>query len=521
MTSRPKPDGTEHSVDVTGVKPVPVRFWWLKRILIVGGIVLLAMAALRLWWGWEAHRRLQAEIDNYVAAGEPIYPKDFDSKWVPDDLKAATFLLDAAAALDVSPEQERLIGALADAPEEINGHLDEVAKIIKANAKSLALLRQARTRQKIERAAPTKGPASNTIEYVFRQPALSEMLGMAVSFYHITGNDAQAIETAADAIAQAEVADMFSSNAWLHAGTLAQRLWLVQSLEFLTPNLMIRPVVSISEETDPLATRAAVASLIKKLLDESPLRRGLVTAMQAERRIQLDRVRLCVSGEASARVLRSYGNIVPPSAWERVETFVFRPRLELDAIRIIRRASAFVDAARQSTWPVALATFPKSPTPESAMRSILPQAGGDRDDYSLFAFHAHFHVLGLTRMAATALAIRLYELDHGRRPEELAQLVPDYLDTVPLDPFADGGRTLGYRPRQPNPVLYCIGENGIDHGGAFTCRGDDIHSEDLDIPFFLDGSRPRRVDPPPAVPPPSPETREDNHYEEHDERDTD
>ena len=114
MSSPPSPDGTEHSGGEMTVEPVPVRFWWLKRILLVGGIVLVAMGALRIWWGWEAHRRLQAEIDKYIAAGEPIYPEDFDSKWVPDDQNAVKFLLDAAAeAIGVPDEAPRNLDSRA------------------------------------------------------------------------------------------------------------------------------------------------------------------------------------------------------------------------------------------------------------------------------------------------------------------------------------------------------------------------------------------------------------------------
>lgn len=59
-------------------EPIPPRYWWLKRIGVVCLALLLALAALRWWWGCDAHHRLQAEIDKIIAAGEPIYPQDFD-----------------------------------------------------------------------------------------------------------------------------------------------------------------------------------------------------------------------------------------------------------------------------------------------------------------------------------------------------------------------------------------------------------------------------------------------------------
>ena len=73
-------------------EPIPKRFWWLKRIAVGVGVLIVALSCLRWWWGWEAHGRLQARIDQYLAAGEPIYPEDFDSEPVPDDLNAAWML---------------------------------------------------------------------------------------------------------------------------------------------------------------------------------------------------------------------------------------------------------------------------------------------------------------------------------------------------------------------------------------------------------------------------------------------
>lgn len=89
----------ERPANTAQVRPVPVRYWWLKRILFGCGVILIGLVALRIWWGWEANRRLQAGIDGYIAAGEPVYPEDFDQSAVPDDQNAAKMYDDAAAAL--------------------------------------------------------------------------------------------------------------------------------------------------------------------------------------------------------------------------------------------------------------------------------------------------------------------------------------------------------------------------------------------------------------------------------------
>lgn len=49
-----------------------------------------------------------------------------------------------------------------------------------------------------------------------------------------------------------------------------------------------------------------------------------------------------------------------------------------------------------------------------------------------------------TRQLLVALAARAYELEKGRRPARLADLVPDYLKAVPQDPLT--GKDLDYKP---------------------------------------------------------------------------
>ena len=79
-----------------------------------------------------------------------------------------------------------------------------------------------------------------------------------------------------------------------------------------------------------------------------------------------------------------------------------------------------------------------------------------------------YRAVATRRMAATALAIRLYEIDHGRRPDELGELVPEYLQAVPPDPLAAGGAPLRYIRDGDYPRLYSVGSNGVDEGGQYA-----------------------------------------------------
>ncbi len=104
----------------------------------------------------------------------------------------------------------------------------------------------------------------------------------------------------------------------------------------------------------------------------------------------------------------------------------------------------------------------------------------------------HYQVIAQRRMAAIALAIRLYEIDHGRRPAELAELVPDYLDEVPTDPMAPDGATFRYLPEAEIPLLYSLGENGADDGGLVWDEKLEKYNRNdrRDLVFLLDGKLP-------------------------------
>jgi len=66
--------------------------------------------------------------------------------------------------------------------------------------------------------------------------------------------------------------------------------------------------------------------------------------------------------------------------------------------------------------------------------------------------------------AQTAIAIERYRRVEGYPPESLENLVPVYLESVPKDPF--DGRNLRYITREKGFVVYSIGDDLTDNGGA-------------------------------------------------------
>ena len=68
------------------------------------------------------------------------------------------------------------------------------------------------------------------------------------------------------------------------------------------------------------------------------------------------------------------------------------------------------------------------------------------------------------RVTQTALAVERYRLAKGHLPQSLDNLVPAYMEAVPIDPF--DGRSLKYRTLESGFVVYSVGYDLTDDGGA-------------------------------------------------------
>ncbi len=71
----------------------------------------------------------------------------------------------------------------------------------------------------------------------------------------------------------------------------------------------------------------------------------------------------------------------------------------------------------------------------------------------------------------THFALRCFKIDHGRFPEDLEELVPNYLSELPRDLYSDD--PLLYRQQEGGYLLYSVGENEVDNGGVETKDGMD------------------------------------------------
>jgi hypothetical protein len=67
------------------------------------------------------------------------------------------------------------------------------------------------------------------------------------------------------------------------------------------------------------------------------------------------------------------------------------------------------------------------------------------------------------RLVRTDVALHLYRLQRSSYPARLEDLVPQYLDSVPIDPFSE--KALIYKPQTNSYLLYSVGPDRKDDGG--------------------------------------------------------
>jgi hypothetical protein len=82
----------------------------------------------------------------------------------------------------------------------------------------------------------------------------------------------------------------------------------------------------------------------------------------------------------------------------------------------------------------------------------------------------------------TILALRAYELTHGKLPPDLNVLVPEFLDAVPVDDF--DGRPLRYSAEKK--IVYSVGKNLKDDGGDDQASPTNPSQRHLDLVYRFD-----------------------------------
>ncbi len=459
--------------------PIPPRYWWLKRIAIAVGLLIVGLVGLRLWWGHIVDRRIDEMVAKYHAAGDPILPEDFVTESLPDDQNAVWYFEQAGTSITYPNGVDIDIHDI-----DFNGELHytnaaDVAAIIEANTRVIELAHTARKMRKADWKFDATQPLL-TINQTPRAPFRSLVYFLRVAATHdaLKGKPLDAIARISDVLV---LSDVFREESTLVSQIVAD----AQAMAACDTIRKIAPLLARAKPNED------VKRLIAALLDIQSSKQGWNRAMLFEQAQLLDTLTRLADARLTATNFAGVTVGGTTSPLMTIYVVALGPMLKTSGFDMIAHTHKAQEAGTMASYQQATKHFDEW--------SAFDQMSGFPTDQLTIGIRGklvgsysrvillHFRHRAIRFATATVLAINLFESDHGRRPETLDELVPDYLPSVPLDPFAPGDQPIRYLPHAEDPRLYSVGENGIDDDGAFdesdlSGRG----GKSPDIPFFLD-----------------------------------
>ena len=512
-------------------EPNPPRYRWLKRSVMIAAAVLVAVAGLRVWTG----HRAQARLDAAVAAirgegeeggeggeGEALLVEDLRAQPLPVEENRVTHLKRAWAEWPTVPGRGVTVvetdwwvhhGSADDPPPD---PIPDDAAYLASLSGVLADLRRAEEASGTDWGVRITRPIiSIQIPHLGDSRRLMHVIDDAADRAAAVGDAGLALELLrlqfVIAEANFEGQPRMRVTGLVAVSIQANAIW---QLEKLLPGLAL-----------DAGSRDEARRLLAVLLDDAAFERGQSDAWIGGRAMDFDAVMWIVEGRGSGSGAFGWNTALDrrlsPVVYSRFGRVLFRPLMVEDARRTLTESTRAIDAVRGGR--------------NAASRAEVRRLGERLDEeaerlesrarYPLTLMHApvfeamlrtETRLLMARRLAAVALAIKLYEAEHGRRPATLAELVPTYLPAVPRDPMRADGGPVRYRPDEavlvpwqqrdpddpnapltplpePGPaIVYSVGLDGIDQGGVIFVGDDGTpdpsakHSEGGDMYFLLD-----------------------------------
>lgn len=418
----------------------------------------------------QAQKALEADLEALHGKGEPARAEDLDRPAVAD---AENAVLDLRAAIKSVNTESKALRAYDDLNWPLSVPLSKEQETIarawvKECAPALKLIKSAMAKGKVNWKRPYTTPLIKVmLPDLSGMRMLANILQPAALVAHADGDDIAALEHVRELL--------FLSRAAGDEPFLVSHL-VGLGIDALACDVCRRigPTLQLGKEP---AMREQLRRTIAELLDETEVNGHMRRAMQGERLCQVD---LALALAAGKMTLDELAGASGSGRAGGVKDLGLKPEevapIALTDARILLGAMArVVDAGTAGDLPTALTKMKPWPPPERmdpkkhfyvAMMAPSLEKG----------FAAHYTGLANRRLAATALAIRWYAMDHdGKVPQTLQDLVPAYLPTVPADPMVAGGAPLIYVP--DDELVYSVGVDGQDDGGDAgngTTRGRDI-----------------------------------------------
>jgi hypothetical protein len=428
-------------VDSRKPRSKAARFARHPAVFITEILLILCVGALILW----VLGQLWAADDKYAAIREmglPVTIEEMNAWYVapPDDENAAELYTLAFERLVLpQADQEDLLPLVGDAelPESAGPPDAEmmalIAEHLEKNTECLKLLHQATAK-----------------------PHCHWPLDFGASLVPETG-DLMAFRDAASLLSLQAVylAEMGDSDGAVDA--------LVASVGVARANARVPVLISqfAGMACWPVSCWGITRVLNRGLLKQDELARLGEALMGYE---EYERFWMALVGELYFTV-RVYDHMAPgPGRLARIRYAFSQVLLGADKGRLMRDIPEFIEAAKTS--PRAAYLKAKEPEMPARIPGLIGQEGMTdmKLDGIRTGMKAYARTTAQRRMVQVAIAVERYRLADGKLPDTLEDLVPEYLASVPVDPF--DGESIRYRKTEPGYVVYSVALNEVDDGGV-------------------------------------------------------
>ncbi|MEX2174088.1 MAG: hypothetical protein WD872_06980 [Pirellulaceae bacterium] len=433
------------------------RWWFVVSVLVFAPIVLLVagVAAVVIWFQVArsaAFAEVQKEVARIQAAGEPITTedlyayhrpaagtKDITPLWLAalQSFDEAQFGKDAGTLPIVGSGQQTTLAA-----DDPSGQLAQAEQFLaKYDATVAATLAAARESGECRFPVQFEQGVAMLLPKVQKMRGVARLLSLRTQVAMARGDAPAAIESVEATFA--------ASRAMENQLTLVEHL-----VSLAIAGVAIQNVESLLNEMD-LTDEQLVQ--LQAAVERADLRGGLTTGMLGERGMGYHAFHHME--QMTSR--NNAGAMAPPG-----EGHLSRPvdcKFYLETVRQLVEASRepmpqALRQAQQAELNVKAVIGVGNPlTKMNYMLTAMMMPAGTA------AFAANARGQAQFQLLRCAIATRRYQQKHATDPPALAQLVPEFLPSVPLDPF--DGQPLRMKTSPAEIVLYSIGKDGKDDGG--------------------------------------------------------
>ena len=444
------------SHDKPPIKILPPRRKRFRALRLLV-LFLAAIALCHLVWGEVARRQFDRRIAELRSAGEPIDERDFFAPPVPASQNTAIDLSAAGAAIGHDRDWGRFEWVPVAIPWD-QKELEAVERVILSRRSALDCLESAFSKPQLDWGMDPHVPAAAHLPGATEARDCVNLLGRAAVLAHQRGDQRQTLHHLRQMLFVARAIDQ--------QGTIISHL-VADGIVDMAADIIILLAPDLRIDSHDPTVAAEARKLLDELLDERAARDGLMAAMRRER---LDMLQFIDSMSAGREVFRD-PRAEPWTVAQHFCHYLSKPLRFQDQRLATEYISAIIDALRRShdyRGYRAIAPGPQRELAEHGWRHLI------FDDllpapYRIQRFMInHYHAIADRRLAAVALAVRAYALEHdGRRPPTLDALVAVHLPAaVPTDPFSPCGAPLRYRQDGERSIVYSVGPDGVDDDGS-------------------------------------------------------